>query len=34
QVEETARISKVRKTYARLKTVAREREIEQSQANQ
>ncbi|MBF2323610.1 50S ribosomal protein L29 [Staphylococcus epidermidis] len=34
QLEETARISTVRKTIARLKTVAREREIEQSKANQ
>ena len=34
QVEETARIRTVRKTIARLKTVAREREIEQSKANQ
>ena len=34
QLEETARIRKVRKTIARLKTVAREREIEQSKANQ
>ncbi|EOB6881722.1 50S ribosomal protein L29 [Staphylococcus aureus] len=30
QLEETARIRTVRKTIARLKTVAREREIEQS----
>ncbi|CUD99066.1 50S ribosomal protein L29 [Staphylococcus aureus] len=34
QLEETARIHTVRKTIARLKTVAREREIEQSKANQ
>ena len=34
QLEETARIRTVRKTSARLKTVAREREIEQSKANQ
>lgn len=34
QLEETARIRTVRKTIARLKTVAREREIEQSRANQ
>ncbi|HEI6605319.1 50S ribosomal protein L29 [Staphylococcus sp. FSL H8-0121] len=34
QLEETARICTVRKTIARLKTVAREREIEQSKANQ
>ena len=34
QLEETARIRTVRKTIARLKTVAREREIEQSEANQ
>ncbi|HCZ9444402.1 TPA: 50S ribosomal protein L29 [Staphylococcus aureus] len=34
QSEETARIRTVRKTIARLKTVAREREIEQSKANQ
>ncbi|HDB6009718.1 50S ribosomal protein L29 [Staphylococcus aureus] len=34
QLEETARIRAVRKTIARLKTVAREREIEQSKANQ
>ena len=34
QLEETARILTVRKTIARLKTVAREREIEQSKANQ
>ncbi|APT15727.1 TPA: 50S ribosomal protein L29 [Staphylococcus aureus] len=34
QLEETARIRIVRKTIARLKTVAREREIEQSKANQ
>ncbi|WP_188348892.1 50S ribosomal protein L29 [Staphylococcus aureus] len=34
QLEETARIRTVRKTIARLKTVAREREIEQSKANQ
>ncbi|HDE6152237.1 TPA: 50S ribosomal protein L29 [Staphylococcus aureus] len=34
QLEETARIRTVRKTFARLKTVAREREIEQSKANQ
>lgn len=33
-LEETARIRTVRKTIARLKTVAREREIEQSKANQ
>ncbi|GEP80036.1 50S ribosomal protein L29 [Staphylococcus carnosus] len=33
QLEETARIRTVRKTIARLKTVAREREIEQSKAN-
>ena len=32
QLEETARIRTVRKTIARLKTVAREREIEQSKA--
>ncbi|MEP9852403.1 50S ribosomal protein L29 [Staphylococcus aureus] len=34
QLEETARIRTVRKTIARLKTVAREREIEQDKANQ
>ncbi|HDG5592294.1 TPA: 50S ribosomal protein L29 [Staphylococcus aureus] len=34
QLEETARIRTVRKTIARLKTVAREREFEQSKANQ
>ncbi|HCY8720088.1 TPA: 50S ribosomal protein L29 [Staphylococcus aureus] len=34
QLEETARIRTVRKTIARLKTAAREREIEQSKANQ
>lgn len=34
QLEETARIRTVRKTIARLKTVASEREIEQSKANQ
>ncbi|HCW7303177.1 TPA: 50S ribosomal protein L29 [Staphylococcus aureus] len=34
QLEETARIRTVRKTIARLKTVACEREIEQSKANQ
>lgn len=34
QLEEIARIRTVRKTIARLKTVAREREIEQSKANQ
>ncbi|HCD3073452.1 TPA: 50S ribosomal protein L29 [Staphylococcus aureus] len=34
QLEETARIRTVRKAIARLKTVAREREIEQSKANQ
>ncbi|HDB5528962.1 TPA: 50S ribosomal protein L29 [Staphylococcus aureus] len=34
QLEETARIRTVRKTIVRLKTVAREREIEQSKANQ
>ncbi|HCU9559889.1 TPA: 50S ribosomal protein L29 [Staphylococcus aureus] len=34
QLEETARIRTVIKTIARLKTVAREREIEQSKANQ
>ncbi|HDB4697464.1 50S ribosomal protein L29 [Staphylococcus sp. FSL M8-0207] len=34
QLEETARIRTVRKMIARLKTVAREREIEQSKANQ
>ncbi|HDA1957418.1 TPA: 50S ribosomal protein L29 [Staphylococcus aureus] len=34
QLEEAARIRTVRKTIARLKTVAREREIEQSKANQ
>ncbi|HEK6025698.1 TPA: 50S ribosomal protein L29 [Staphylococcus aureus] len=34
QLEETARIRTVRKTIARLKTVAREREIEQIKANQ
>ena len=34
QLEETARIRTVRQTIARLKTVAREREIEQSKANQ
>ena len=34
QLEETARIRTVRKTIARLKTVAREREIEQGKANQ
>lgn len=34
QLEETALIRTVRKTIARLKTVAREREIEESKANQ
>lgn len=34
QLEETARIRTVRKTIARLKTVAREREIEENKANQ
>ncbi|MGW7973901.1 50S ribosomal protein L29 [Staphylococcus xylosus] len=34
QLEETARIRTVRKTIASLKTVAREREIEQGKANQ
>ncbi|MCE5153993.1 50S ribosomal protein L29 [Staphylococcus hyicus] len=34
QLEETARIKTVRKTIARLKTVARERELEQGKANQ
>ena len=34
QLEETARIRTVRITIARLKTVAREREIEESKANQ
>ena len=34
QLEETARIRTVRKTIERIKTVAREREIEQSKANQ
>ncbi|ALM57688.1 MULTISPECIES: 50S ribosomal protein L29 [Staphylococcus] len=34
QLEETARIRTVRKTIARLKTVVREREIEQGKANQ
>ena len=34
KLEETARIRTVRKTIARLKTVAREREIEQGKANQ
>ena len=34
QLEETARIRTVRKTIARLKTVARERENEESKANQ
>ncbi|MDW4389152.1 50S ribosomal protein L29 [Staphylococcus saprophyticus] len=34
QLEETARIRTVRKTIARLKTVAREREIEQGKTNQ
>lgn len=34
QLEETARIRTVRKTIARLKTVVREREIEQVKANQ
>ncbi|MCE7784715.1 50S ribosomal protein L29 [Staphylococcus xylosus] len=34
QLEETARIRTIRKTIARLKTVAREREIEQGKANQ
>ncbi|PTE37712.1 50S ribosomal protein L29 [Staphylococcus equorum] len=34
QLEETARIRTVRKTIARLKTVVREREIEQCKANQ
>ncbi|MGI2310160.1 50S ribosomal protein L29 [Staphylococcus cohnii] len=34
QLEETARIRTVRKTIARLKTVAREREIEQGKAKQ
>ncbi|WP_436854786.1 50S ribosomal protein L29 [Staphylococcus caeli] len=34
QLEETARIRTVRKTIARLKTVAREREIEQGKENQ
>ena len=34
QLEETARIRTVRKTIARLKTVVREREIDQGKANQ
>ncbi|EPQ9603596.1 50S ribosomal protein L29 [Staphylococcus pseudintermedius] len=34
QLEETARIKTVRKTIARLKTVARERELDQGKANQ
>ncbi|REI04441.1 50S ribosomal protein L29 [Staphylococcus felis] len=34
QLEESARIKTVRKTIARLKTVARERELEQGKANQ
>ncbi|UNB49184.1 50S ribosomal protein L29 [Staphylococcus coagulans] len=34
QLEETARIKTVRKTIARLKTVARERELEQGKAIQ
>ncbi|ANS88835.1 50S ribosomal protein L29 [Staphylococcus pseudintermedius] len=34
QLEETARIKTVRKTIARLKTVARERELEQGKVNQ
>ncbi|EGQ2949472.1 50S ribosomal protein L29 [Staphylococcus pseudintermedius] len=34
QLEETARIKTVRKTIASLKTVARERELEQGKANQ
>ncbi|RIL96154.1 50S ribosomal protein L29 [Staphylococcus chromogenes] len=34
QLEETARIKTVRKTIARFKTVARERELEQGKANQ
>ncbi|EHV5274837.1 50S ribosomal protein L29 [Staphylococcus chromogenes] len=34
QLEETARIKTVRKTIARLKTVARERKLEQGKANQ
>ncbi|EGQ2929284.1 50S ribosomal protein L29 [Staphylococcus pseudintermedius] len=34
QLEETARIKTVRKTIARLKTVARERELGQGKANQ
>ncbi|XOW48851.1 50S ribosomal protein L29 [Staphylococcus haemolyticus] len=34
QLKGTARIRTVRKTIARLKTVAREREIEESKANQ
>ncbi|EGQ3757886.1 50S ribosomal protein L29 [Staphylococcus pseudintermedius] len=34
QLEETAIIKTVRKTIARLKTVARERELEQGKANQ
>ena len=34
QLEETARIRTVRKTIARLKTVVREREIEQGKAHQ
>ncbi|HEK4067648.1 TPA: 50S ribosomal protein L29 [Staphylococcus aureus] len=34
QLEETARIRTVRKMIAHLKTVAHEREIEQSKANQ
>ncbi|EGQ4249219.1 50S ribosomal protein L29 [Staphylococcus pseudintermedius] len=34
QLEETTRIKTVRKTIARLKTVARERELEQGKANQ
>lgn len=34
QLEETARIKTVRKTIARLKTVAHERELEQGKANQ
>ncbi|EKU48922.1 50S ribosomal protein L29 [Staphylococcus massiliensis] len=34
QLEETARIRTVKKTIARLKTVARERELNESKANQ
>ena len=34
QLENTARIKEVRKTIARMKTTVRQREIEETQANQ